>query len=64
MHILECPAYQHIRHSFSDVLGDIQHPLSDADMYNIMNPCDARKWRRLANFLLKVMEARACVLNA
>lgn len=64
LHILECPAYQHIRQSFTDVLGDLQHPLCDTDMYNIMNPCEARKWRRLATFLLKVMEARARIIGA
>ena len=35
LHILECPAYQDIRQSFTDVLGDLQHPLCDADMYHI-----------------------------
>ncbi len=63
MHILECPAYHHIRQSFSDVLGDVPHPICDADMYNIMNPSEAGKWRRLATFLLKVMDERTRILS-
>ena len=64
MHVFECPAYHHIRQSFQDVLGAFKYPLSDADMYSIMNPCKGDKWRRLGTFLLKVMEHRAHVLHA
>lgn len=63
MHVLECPAYQHIWQNFQDVVGNLQYPLTDHDMYTLMNPTEPSQWRRLATLLLKVMTERARIMG-
>lgn len=63
MHLLECPAYEQLRHQFADVLSAACNPMSDDAMYMTMNPTEPVKWRRLASFLLKAFELRSSILN-